>query len=150
MNKFQVILKWLSDNWKVVSGLIAAIIAALCTLFAVQSCGSVVKATIRTPKDGTSNAITISTNNPVEISPDVETSPTITITPKKYKKNDSEDAQRNATERQPTAGVYTPDRFYERRQADTSKYIYPPQRSVAQRENTHIIYRRLPYTRRLP
>lgn len=99
MNKFQVILKWLSDNWKVISGLIAAIIAALCTLFAVQSCGSVVKATIRTPKDGTSNAITISTNNPVEISPDVETSPTITITPKKYKQNDSEDAQRNATVR---------------------------------------------------
>ena len=150
MNKFQIILKWLSDNWKVISGLIAAIIAALCTLFAVQSCGSVVKATIRTPKDGTSNAITISTNNPVEISPDVETSPTITISPKKYKQNDSEDAQRNTTERQSATGVYTPVRLYERRQADTSRYIYPLQGSVSQRENTHIIYRRMPYTRRLP
>lgn len=99
MNKFQIILKWLSDNWKVISGLIAAIIAALCTLFAVQSCGSVVKATIRTPKDGTSNAITISTNNPVEISPDVDTSPTITITPKKYKQDDTKDALGNSTER---------------------------------------------------
>ena len=85
MNKFQVILKWLSDNWKVISGLIAAIIAALCTLFAVQSCGSVVQATIRTPKDGTSNAITISTNNPVEISPN--TSPTITISTKENGKS---------------------------------------------------------------
>lgn len=98
MNKFQIILKWLSDNWKVISGLIAAIIAALCTLFAVQSCGSVVKATIRTPKDGTSNAISISTNNPVDISPNVETSPTITITSKNYKQDDTKDASRKSSE----------------------------------------------------
>lgn len=107
MSKFQLILKWLSDNWKVISGLIAAIIAALCTLFAVQSCGSVVKATIRTPKDGTSNAITISTNNPVEISPDIETSPTITITPKKYKQDDTKDALGNSAGRlADTSGIY--------------------------------------------
>lgn len=82
MSKFQIFLKWMSNNWKTISTLVATIIAALCALFAVSSCGSLVKATIRTPKDGTSNAITISTNNPVEISPDISTSPTITITPK--------------------------------------------------------------------
>lgn len=83
--KFQTILKWLSDNWKVISSLIAAIIAALCTLFAVNSCGSLVKATIRTPKNDTHNSITISTNNPVEITPDITNSPTITLTTKKDK-----------------------------------------------------------------
>lgn len=82
MEKIKDILVWLQNNWKVISGLIAAIIAGLCTLFAVQSCGSIVKAAIRTPKDGTSNTITISTNNPVEITPDVTTSPTITISTK--------------------------------------------------------------------
>lgn len=83
--KFQSVLKWLSDNWKVISSLIAAIIAALCTLFAVSSCGSIVRASIRTPKDDTCNSITISTNNPVEITPDVTTSPTITLTTKREK-----------------------------------------------------------------
>ena len=83
MNKFRAFLRWFSDNWKVISGLIAAIIAALCVLFGVSSCGSLVKATIRTPKDGTHNEITISTNNPVNVTPSVETSPTITINPKK-------------------------------------------------------------------
>lgn len=77
MNKFQKALKWAFENWKSISAAIAALLAALAILFGVNSCGSMVKATIRTPKNDTRNSITISTNNPVEISP--STSPTITI-----------------------------------------------------------------------
>lgn len=76
------VLVWLRDNWKSVSAAIAALITALCVCFGVSSCGSLVKATIRTPKDGTSNSITISTNNPVSITPDTDINPTITINPK--------------------------------------------------------------------
>lgn len=80
MTKFQKVLKWALDNWKSISAAIAALLAALAVLFGVSSCGSMVKATIRTPKNDTHNSITISTNNPVEISPN--TSPTITINTK--------------------------------------------------------------------
>ena len=80
MNKFQKALKWALENWKSISAAIAALLAALAILFGVNSCGSMVKATIRTPKNDTHNSITISTNNPVEISPN--TSPTITISTK--------------------------------------------------------------------
>lgn len=83
MEKIKFVLKWLLEHWKSISAAIAAIIAALAVLFGVNSCGSVVKATIRTPKDSTANSITISTNNPVSVTPNVETSPTITINPKK-------------------------------------------------------------------
>ena len=82
MEKFKHILKWLLVHWKEISVAIAAVIAALATLFGVSSCGSVVKATIRTPKDSTANTITISTNNPVSVTPNIDTNPTITITPK--------------------------------------------------------------------
>lgn len=82
MDKIRFILKWLVEHWKSISAAIAAVIAALAVLFGVTSCGSIVKATIKTPKDGTANSITISTNNPVSVSPSTETSPTITITPK--------------------------------------------------------------------
>lgn len=85
MEKIKLVLKWLLEHWKSVSATIAALIAALAVLFGVNSCGSVVKATIRTPKDGTSNAITISTNNPVSVTPDINTNPTITINPKNTK-----------------------------------------------------------------
>lgn len=80
MNKFRKALKWALENWKSISAAVAALLAALAVLFGVSSCGSIVKATIRTPKNDTHNSITISTNNPVEISPD--TSPTITINTK--------------------------------------------------------------------
>lgn len=83
MEKIKFVLKWLLEHWKPISAAIAALIAALAVLFGVNSCGSVVKASIRTPKDSTSNSITVSTNNPVSVTPNFETSPTITITPKK-------------------------------------------------------------------
>lgn len=76
------IIKFLSDHWPSISAAIAALIAVLAVLFGVTSCGSIVKATIKTPKDSTANSITISTNNPVSVTPSTETSPTITITPK--------------------------------------------------------------------
>lgn len=84
MTKFQKALKWALDHWQSISAAIAALLAALAVLLGVSSCGSMVKATIRTPKNDTHNSITISTNNPVEISPN--TSPTITI---KSKGNDT-------------------------------------------------------------
>ena len=80
MKNFKKVLQYLLENWKSISAAIAALIAALAVLFGVTSCGSMVKATIRTPKNDTHNSITISTNNPVEISPN--TSPTITINTK--------------------------------------------------------------------
>ncbi len=76
------IIQFLSEHWQSISAAIAALIAALAILFGVTSCGSVVKATIKTPMDSTANSITISTNNPVSVTPSTETSPTITITPK--------------------------------------------------------------------
>ena len=82
MTKFQKALKWALDNWKSISAAIAALLTALAVLLGVSSCGSLVKATIRTPKNDTHNSITISTNNPVEISP--STSPTITINTKEH------------------------------------------------------------------
>ena len=82
MEKFKSILKWLLEHWKTISAAVAALIASLAVLFGISSCGSIVKATIKTPKDSTANSITISTNNPVSVSPSTETSPTITITPK--------------------------------------------------------------------
>lgn len=85
MNKFRKALKWALDNWKSISAAVAALLTALAVLLGVSSCGSMVKATIRTPKNDTHNSITISTNNPVEISPD--TSPTITINTKEHGSN---------------------------------------------------------------
>lgn len=82
MNKIKQVLKWALDNWKSISAAIAALLTALAVLLGVSSCGSLVKATIRTPKNDTHNSITISTNNPVEISP--STSPTITINTKEH------------------------------------------------------------------
>lgn len=76
------ILQFLSDHWKTISASIGAIIAALAVLFGLTSCGSIVRASIKTPKDSTANTITISTNNPVSVSPSTDTHPTITITPK--------------------------------------------------------------------
>ena len=77
------IIQFLSDHWKVISASIGTILAALAVLFGLSYCGSIVRATIKTPKDSTANSITISTNNPVSVSPSTETSPTITITPNK-------------------------------------------------------------------
>lgn len=82
MFKIKSILKWLMEHWKSISAAIAALIAALAVLFGVTSCSSIVKATINTPKDSTANSITISTNNPVSVTPSTEISPTITTTPK--------------------------------------------------------------------
>lgn len=85
MEKIKFVLRWLLDHWKSISAAIAALIAAIAVLFGVNSCGSVVKATIRTPKDSTANTISISTNNPVSVTPDINTNPTITINPKNSK-----------------------------------------------------------------
>lgn len=82
MKNTKPILKWLIDHWKSISAAIAALISALAVLFGVTSCGSIVRASIKTPKDSTANTITISTNNPVSVSPSTDTHPTITITPK--------------------------------------------------------------------
>lgn len=82
MDKIKSILKWLLEHWKAISAAFAALISAIAVLFGVTSCGSIVRASIKTPKDSTANTITISTNNPVSVSPSTDTHPTITITPK--------------------------------------------------------------------
>ena len=76
MKKF---LHFLSDHWKAISASIGAILAALAALFSLASCGSTVKALVQSPKDSATTTITITTNNPTQVSPETTTNPNITI-----------------------------------------------------------------------
>lgn len=76
MKKF---LLWLNEHWKSISAAIATIIAALLALFSLNSCGSTVKALVQSPKDSATTTITISTNNPTQVSPETTTNPNITF-----------------------------------------------------------------------
>lgn len=76
MKKF---LQFLSDHWKAISASIGAILAALVALFSLSSCGSTVKALVQSPKDSATTTITITTNNPTQVSPETTTNPNITI-----------------------------------------------------------------------
>lgn len=73
------ILIWLNEHWKSISAAIATIIAALLALFSLQSCGSTVKALVQSPKDSALTTITISTNNPTQVSPETTTNPNISF-----------------------------------------------------------------------
>ena len=76
MKKFLI---WLNEHWKSISAAIATIIAALLALFSLSSCGSTVKALVQSPKDSATTTITISTNNPTQVSPETTTNPNITL-----------------------------------------------------------------------
>ena len=71
--------KFLSDHWEAISASIGAILAALAALFTLSSCGSTVKATVQHPKDTATTTISITTNNPTQVSPETTTNPNITI-----------------------------------------------------------------------
>ena len=71
--------KFLSDHWKAISASIGAILAALAALFSLCSCGSTVKALVQSPKDSATTTITITTNNPTQVSPETTTNPNISI-----------------------------------------------------------------------
>lgn len=73
------ILLWLNEHWKSISTAIATIIAALVVLFSLNSCGSTVKALVQSPKDSAITTITITTNNPTQVSPETTTNPNISI-----------------------------------------------------------------------
>lgn len=76
MKKF---LEWLNEHWKAISAAIATVIAALLALFSLNSCGSTVKALVQSPKDSATTTITITTNNPTQVSPETTTNPNITL-----------------------------------------------------------------------
>lgn len=76
MKKF---LTWLNDHWKAISVSIGSILAALAALFSLCSCGSTVKALVQSPKDSATTTITITTNNPTQVSPETTTNPNISI-----------------------------------------------------------------------
>lgn len=80
MKKFLI---WLNEHWKAISTAIATILAALLALFSLQSCGSTVKALVQSPKDSATTTITITTNNPTQVSPETTTNPNITLTDSK-------------------------------------------------------------------
>lgn len=73
------IINFLSDHWKSISVSIGAILAALAALFSLSSCGSTVKALVQSPKDSATTTITITTNNPTQVSPETTTNPNITF-----------------------------------------------------------------------
>ncbi len=76
MKKF---LHYLTEHWKAISASIGAILAALAALFSLCSCGSTVKALVQSPKDSATTTITITTNNPTQVSPETNTNPNISI-----------------------------------------------------------------------
>lgn len=76
MKKF---LEWLNEHWKAISTVIATLIAALLALFSLNSCGSTVKALVQSPKDSATTTITITTNNPTQVSPETTTNPNISL-----------------------------------------------------------------------
>lgn len=73
------LLCFLADHWKAISASIGAILAALVALFSLNSCGSTVKALVQSPKDSATTTITITTNNPTQVSPETTTNPNISI-----------------------------------------------------------------------
>lgn len=73
------ILNFLSDHWRAISVSIGSILAALAALFSLCSCGSTVKALVQSPKDSATTTITITTNNPTQVSPETTTNPNITV-----------------------------------------------------------------------
>lgn len=73
------IVIFLSNHWKAISASIGAILAALAVLFSLSSCGSTVKALVQSPKDSATTTITITTNNPTQVSPETTTNPNISI-----------------------------------------------------------------------
>lgn len=75
----KAIFKFLSDHWKAISASIGAILAALAALFSLCSCGSTVKALVQSPKDSATTTITITTNNPTQVSPETTTNPNISV-----------------------------------------------------------------------
>lgn len=76
MKKF---LTFLNDHWKTISAAIATILAAVVALFSLVSCGSTVKALVQSPKDSSLTTITITTNNPTQVSPETTTNPQISL-----------------------------------------------------------------------
>lgn len=78
------LLEWLRNNVKTVIALLCSLIAALVAAFTgitlTTSCGSTVKALVQSPKDSATTTITITTNNPTQVSPD--TNIPVTLTPK--------------------------------------------------------------------
>lgn len=73
------ILQFLADHWKAISASIGAILAALAAIISLCSCGSTVKALVQSPKDSATTTITITTNNPTQVSPETTTNPNITV-----------------------------------------------------------------------
>ena len=76
MKKF---LQFLNTHWKAISASIGVFIAALVGLFSLTSCGSTVKALVQSPKDSATTTITITTNNPTQVSPETTTNPNISV-----------------------------------------------------------------------
>lgn len=70
-------INFLSDHWKSISASIGVILASLAALFSLSSCGSTVKALVQSPKDSATTTITITTNNPTQVSPETTTNPNI-------------------------------------------------------------------------
>lgn len=83
MNK-QHLTEWWKKNSKtvitIVISFIGALIAAVTGVTTLTSCGSTVKALVQSPKDSATTTITITTNNPTQVSP--ETNIPTSITPK--------------------------------------------------------------------
>ena len=78
-SKMKKFIHFLSDNWKPISASIGVILAALVALSSLSSCGSTVKALVQSPKDSATTTITITTNNPTQVSPETTTNPNITV-----------------------------------------------------------------------
>ena len=76
------ILEHLAKYKKYYLGVLSAIAALIGAICGLSSCGSSVKASIRTTKDASGAHITITTNNPTTVSPKIDPSTTITIHPK--------------------------------------------------------------------
>ena len=72
-------ITFLADHWKAISASIGAILAALAALLSLCSCGSTVKALVQSPKDSATTTITITTNNPTQVSPETTTNPNISV-----------------------------------------------------------------------
>lgn len=76
------LLEWLKNNGKTVIALLCSLIAALIAAFTgitlTTSCGSTVKALVQSPKDSATTTITITTNNPTQVSPDTDVPVTVT------------------------------------------------------------------------
>lgn len=65
--------QWLSSHKDLLVNLILSLflaVAACLGLTALNSCGSTVKALVQSPKDSATTTITITTNNPTQVSPD--------------------------------------------------------------------------------